>query len=87
MLQRINGFKINIKNSIVKLAENFKLNNQSMGVVDYTDHDNNLESTLSLRGEIEFFYHHLTLKDKSTLDGVFFMHFIEPSELKRILSG
>lgn len=78
---------MNIKNSIVKLAENFKLNNQNMGGVDYTDHDNNLKSAVSLRGEIEFFYHHLTLKDKPTLDGVFFMHFIEPPELKRILSG
>ncbi|EOC1340675.1 hypothetical protein ACI09V_004314 [Cronobacter dublinensis] len=78
---------MNIKNSIINLARNFKLNDQNMGAIEYTDCNNNVKSTVSLRGELDFFYHHLTLKDKPTLDGVFFMHFIEPSELKNILSG
>lgn len=78
---------MNIKNSIINLAKSFKLNDQNIGVIDYTDYDNNVKIAVSLRGELDFFYHHLTLKDKPTLDGVFFMHFIEPSELKRVLSG
>lgn len=79
---------MSIELALKSFVNAFKKSDQSMGSIEYVEYEKEIETiNLKVKGQLYFFYKHLTLKDKPTLGGDFFMQLFEPKQLNDALKG